>query len=61
MLNKIANDKNAVCFLVEAIAKRSQNIVWKVKVDGDLIYFKESGFQNFDKIIEKLKDKFDII
>ena len=29
--------------------------------DGDLIYFKESGFQNFDKIIEKLKNKFDII
>lgn len=25
MLNKIANDKNAVCFLVEAIAKHSQN------------------------------------
>ena len=35
MLNKIANDKNAVCFLVESIAKHSQNIVWKVKLDGE--------------------------
>lgn len=35
MLNKIAGDENAICFLVEAIAKHSQNIVWKVKLDGE--------------------------
>ncbi len=29
--------------------------------DGDLVYFKESGFQNFEKIIEKLKNEFEII
>jgi len=29
--------------------------------NGDLIYFKESGFQNFGKIIEKLKGKFGIV
>lgn len=28
--------------------------------DGDLVYFKESGFQNFEKIIEKLKNKFEV-
>lgn len=35
MLNKIAKDNNAECYLVEAIAKNSQNIIWKVSVDGD--------------------------
>lgn len=29
--------------------------------DGDLVYFKESGFQNFERIIEKLKNEFEII
>ncbi len=28
--------------------------------EGDLIYFKESGFQNFGKIIDELKNKFEI-
>ena len=50
MLNKIANDKNAVCFLVEAIAKHSQNIVWKVKLDGE-------NMEN-DKIRRVSMDKF---
>ena len=35
MLNKIANDNNVECYLVEVIAKNSQNIVWKVSVDGE--------------------------
>lgn len=35
MLNKIAKDSKAECFLVEAIAKSSQNIIWKVSVDGE--------------------------
>ena len=29
--------------------------------EGDLIYFKESGFQHFDKIINELKNKYEII
>lgn len=35
MQNKIIEDTNAECFLVEAIAKNSQNIVWKVSLDGE--------------------------
>jgi hypothetical protein len=34
MLAKIADNKNCECFLVEAIAKKSQNIIWKVSLDG---------------------------
>ena len=34
MQNKILRDDRAVCYLVEVIAKQSQNIVWKNKVDG---------------------------
>ncbi len=34
MQNKILCDDKAICFLVEVIAKRSQNIVWANKVDG---------------------------
>ena len=35
MLNKIASDNKAECYLVEVIAKNSQNIVWKVSLDGE--------------------------
>lgn len=34
MQNKILIDDRAVCYLVEVIAKQSQDIVWKNKVDG---------------------------
>ncbi|AGM24641.1 Eco47II family restriction endonuclease [Spiroplasma chrysopicola] len=34
MLNKIANDSEAKCFLVEIIAKKSQNIIWELSLDG---------------------------
>ena len=52
MLNKIANDKNAVCFLVEAIAKHSQNIVWKVKLDGENMENKKIRRVSMDKFYE---------
>ena len=35
MQKQLLEDKDCVCFLVEVIAKKSQNIVWKVTVDGD--------------------------
>lgn len=38
------------------IADLEKNIV-----EGDLIYFKESGFQSFEKIINELKNKFEIV
>jgi len=33
MQNQLLSDDNCACFLVEAIAKRSQNITWQVTVD----------------------------
>ncbi|MBC1457313.1 Eco47II family restriction endonuclease [Listeria newyorkensis] len=35
MQKKLLADSNATCFLVEVIAKKSQNINWKVKLDGE--------------------------
>lgn len=32
MQNQLLNDDNCCCFLVEAIAKESQNIVWKTRI-----------------------------
>ena len=61
MLNKIANDKSAVCFLVEAIAKHSQNTVWKVKVDGDNIEndrIRRVSMDKFYEIVTGEKDAF---
>lgn len=34
MQSQLLSDDNCACFLVEAIAKRSQNIPWTVSVDG---------------------------
>ena len=34
MQNQILKDDDCACFLVEAIAKKSQNIKWEPKVDG---------------------------
>ena len=34
MQNQLLHDDDCVCFLVEAIAKKHQNIVWKTTVDG---------------------------
>lgn len=37
MQNKLLKDQKAVCYLVEVIAKRSQNIVWKCSLDGEKV------------------------
>ena len=34
MQNQLLNDDDCACFLVEAIAKKSQNIKWSTTVDG---------------------------
>lgn len=41
MQHQILNDDDCACFLVEAIAKRSQNIVWQTTVDGDKVSHKD--------------------
>ena len=35
MQNQLLHDDDCACFLVEAIAKRSQNIKWRPAVDGE--------------------------
>lgn len=35
MQSKLIDDNDCACFLVEAIAKRSQDIEWKVTIDGE--------------------------
>lgn len=37
MQNQILKDDDCACFLVEAIAKRSQNIKWETTVDSDKV------------------------
>lgn len=34
MQNQLLNDDDCACFLVEAIAKKSQNIKWETSIDG---------------------------
>lgn len=52
MLNKIANDKNAICYLVEVIAKNSQNIVWKVSLDNERVENEKIRRVSIDKFYE---------
>ena len=52
MLNKIAKDRMAECFLVEAIAKTSQNIIWKVSVDKEKMENEKIRRVSLDKFYE---------
>ena len=52
MQNKIVNESNAICFLVEAIAKHSQNITWKVTVDGNQLENDRIRRVSIDKFYE---------
>ena len=52
MLNKIAKDRTAQCFLVEAIAKTSQNIIWKVSVDKEKMENEKIRRVSLDKFYE---------
>lgn len=61
MLNKIAKESTAECFLVEAIAKNSQNIVWKVSVDGERVEndrIKRVSLDKFYEIVTGDKEAF---
>lgn len=37
MMSKVAKDKKAICALVEVVAKKSQNEIWKVSLDGESV------------------------
>lgn len=49
MQNQLLQDDDCACFLVEAIAKRSQNIVWKTTVDKRKVSHKRIRRVSIDK------------
>lgn len=52
MQNKLLHDDNCVCFLVEAIASRSQNIIWETTVDGQKVSHNRIRRVSMDKFYE---------
>ena len=61
MQNKISNDPDAICFLVEAIARNSQNIVWKASIDGERLEndrIRRVSIDKFYDIVTREKDAF---
>ncbi len=61
MQNKLLQDSQATCMLVEAIAKQSQDIVWAATLDGDSFKHPQIRRVSMDKfyaIVFKDKDAF---
>lgn len=52
MQNQLLNDDDCVCFLVEVIARRSQNIIWKTTVDKQKVSHKRIRRVSIDKFYE---------
>ena len=52
MQNQLLRDDDCVCFLVEAIAKHSQNIVWKTTVDRQRVSHARIRRVSIDKFYE---------
>ncbi len=52
MQNKILENPKAVCMLVEVIAKSSQNIPWKISLDGQSIRNNRIRRVSIDKFYE---------
>ena len=52
MLSKIEEDRDNQCFLVEVIAKNSQNIIWNVSLDGVSISKERIRRVSIDKFYE---------
>lgn len=52
MQNQILNHPNDLCFLVETIAKRSQNIVWHCSVNGQSVAHDRIRRVSMDKFYE---------
>jgi hypothetical protein len=61
MLNTITKDEKATCPLVEVIAKKSQNDLWKVSLDGEAVSnprIKRISIDKFYEIVTKQKNSF---
>lgn len=52
MQNQLLQDDDCACFLVEAIAQRSQNIKWETTVDGRKVSHKRIRRVSIDKFYE---------
>lgn len=52
MQNQLLNDDDCACFLVEAIAQKSQNITWNPTVDGRKISHKRIRRVSIDQFYE---------
>ncbi len=52
MQDKLLKDENATCFLVEVIARRSQNIIWEVSIDGNKYKNEKIRRVSIDKFYE---------
>ena len=61
MQNQLLNDDDCACFLVEAIAKRTQNVKWTTSVDGRNVSHKRIrrvSLDEFYSIVTGVKDAF---
>lgn len=61
MQNQLLQDDDCACFLVEAIAKNSQNIKWEPKVDGQKMghkYIRRVSLDQFYSLVMGQKDTF---
>ena len=61
MQSQLLNDDDCACFLVEAIAKKSQNIKWKVSIDGkqwDHKSIRRVSIDNFYALVTGQEDAF---
>lgn len=52
MQNQLLHDDNCVCFLVEAIAARSQNVIWQTTVDGQKVSHNRIRRVSIDRFYE---------
>lgn len=52
MQNQLLQDDDCACFLVEAIAKESQNIVWRTMVDGQKVSHRRIRRVSLDQLYE---------
>lgn len=54
MLSQILKDDNCYCYLVEIIAKHSQNIIWKVSLDNQSVENEKIRRVSIDKFYEEV-------
>ncbi|NCJ06444.1 Eco47II family restriction endonuclease [Synechococcales cyanobacterium C] len=56
MQNTLLSNPDATCLLVEVIARRSQNIVWKMSLDGQAVSNKRIRRVSIDRFYELVTD-----